>query len=50
MRLTNACMFVVAGGLQLAMREWFLGALLIYCAFTQWEIQNLHDRLTSARR
>lgn len=50
MRLFNACMFIVAGCLQLAMREWFVGALLLYCAFMQVEIQNLHDRLTSTRR
>lgn len=44
MRFANACMFTVAGCLQLAMREWFVGALLLYCAFMQIEIHRLHDQ------
>lgn len=42
-RFTNACMFTVAGLIQLAMRQWFVGALLLYCAWTQIELQRLHD-------
>ena len=43
MRLFNAYTFAAAGVMQLAMSQWFVGALLLYCAFT-------HDRLTSTHR